>query len=320
MLSSSRQVTLDVVQTSIKESLASVMRYLSKSVEDGRRKDVDECVHRLRVSTRRLTAALQLFDDFVPGKATRRLIRKLTTLRQVAGAARDCDVFVRHFDQSLEGEAGESLAKELVQWRGEAQKSLAELYRKWDRGERLERRATDVLCDIRPRGSKSDDDQESFKKLARRRLRRTVRRFFAGERADPTNLKRLHAFRIRVKRLRYCLELLRPGLDDKAVRVALKQLRKLSLRLGEINDHATAVELLTQWRNDKSGHDNGETSVASLLNSLRKREQKALRDSVDVFREWWTGKRQRRLHQRLKEAYHRRKTADAASGQVRAGK
>ena len=55
-------------------------------------KDV-EFVHQLRVSTRRAGAALNLFRDGFDGKSYRFAKKLLREVRQVAGEARDWDVF-----------------------------------------------------------------------------------------------------------------------------------------------------------------------------------------------------------------------------------
>jgi CHAD domain-containing protein len=53
-----------------------------------------EPVHKLRVATRRASAALHAFGDLLPDKPDRRARRALRRLRRSAGSARDADVFL----------------------------------------------------------------------------------------------------------------------------------------------------------------------------------------------------------------------------------
>jgi CHAD domain-containing protein len=55
-----------------------------------------EYVHRLRVSTRRARAALDIFAPCLPGKVSRKARKRLRRIRGRAGEARDWDVFLAH--------------------------------------------------------------------------------------------------------------------------------------------------------------------------------------------------------------------------------
>ena len=66
-----------------------------------------EHVHRLRVSTRRAMAALQLYRDFLPRKRARWMKKQLKKVRRAAGEARDLDVLGERFRT----EYGERAAK-----------------------------------------------------------------------------------------------------------------------------------------------------------------------------------------------------------------
>ena len=67
-----------------------------------------ERVHDMRVATRRLRAALEIFDDCFPRKRHRKALKKVKALADALGARRDADVEI----ELLEGLAGEIAAED----------------------------------------------------------------------------------------------------------------------------------------------------------------------------------------------------------------
>lgn len=65
-----------------------------------------ERVHDMRVATRRLRAALEVFEDCFPRKRHRKALKRVKALADALGARRDTDVEI----ELLEGLAGEVLA------------------------------------------------------------------------------------------------------------------------------------------------------------------------------------------------------------------
>jgi CHAD domain-containing protein len=310
-LISPNQPAIEVALATLKEALALVMQYFEqvtrvrtgnlggRGIQGGPSAQANpgamEQVHQLRVSTRRATAALAVFEDFLPRRAARRLRRTLSELRRKAGVARDYDVFATRFQQDEQDEASRELLATLEAMRAQGHAKLLTLYEQWNHGEIMERRATEALCAVRPRRKQADRPDENFASFAPRCLRRMTRQFFNDHDTDPKSLKRLHSFRIRVKRLRYCLELLRPGLEESTFTRSYGLVKKLAQRLGDINDHAMAERLLEELLNC---HDAGPR--AELLTRKLHSERHALGEAVSGFKRWWTGRRHRRLRKRLK--------------------
>jgi CHAD domain-containing protein len=58
-----------------------------------------ERVHRMRVATRRLRAALEVFDTCFPRKPARRALSEVKTLAGALGQRRDCDVLIELLDR-----------------------------------------------------------------------------------------------------------------------------------------------------------------------------------------------------------------------------
>ncbi len=83
-----------------------------------------------------------------------------------------------------------------------------------------------------------------------RRLRKKVLALAAAARID--NPSSLHALRIGIKRLRYALEFFAPLASPKAMRRMLAHLTTLQNTLGQINDLASAGDLLMNCADDDS--------------------------------------------------------------------
>jgi CHAD domain-containing protein len=292
-LVTAEQPAVDAAAILLKESFASVIQLFQRAAERGR--EDAEFVHELRIATRRAGAALELFQDFVPRRAAQRMHRKLARLRKEAGPARDFDVFAARFPADSGEPAIRELAGRLAACRIQGHAALQELYGKWEHAERLERCTTRVLFGIAPRRSQADCPNQSFGSFAPRCMRWIARRFSSDSETAPTSLKRLHAFRIKVKEVRYCLELLRPGLPGEPFAKSFALVKKLTQRLGELNDHATAERML------ESLLENEEGPVAEFLEQILEAERQALGESIARFKRWWSPRKQRRLHRRLKK-------------------
>jgi CHAD domain-containing protein len=286
---------MEVSAVCLKEAFAELFRSWDAAVS--RSQETPEYVHELRVATRRVSAALELFEDWLPSRKTERLVRKLDALRKSAGSARDCDVFAARVAEGAPDEGVKQIEEHLRAQRIEAQQTLASYYEQCESGEKLERRALDLVSSLRPRGRRAKRMPTRFCEWAPRRLRKAIRNFFAESSVDTKQLKRLHEFRIRAKQFRYCLELLGPTLNRQLFKKAFSGLRKLSQRLGEINDHATAIETLSLWIDSQFDAQSIQT-----LRQWRKEERRLLRRAITDFADWWSPRRQRQLHRKLKHA------------------
>src|SRR5262245_29676581 len=84
--------TIDVAVYSLQNRFAAVVHYLTRAAKTPN--DI-ESVHQLRVWTRRATAALRLYEDFLPRRRSAWMGKQLKRIRRAAGQARDCDVLIQ---------------------------------------------------------------------------------------------------------------------------------------------------------------------------------------------------------------------------------
>jgi CHAD domain-containing protein len=220
-------------------------KQLAKQLDGVRAAEDIEFVHRARVTTRRLRAALRMFDGcFAPKriKRWRKAIRRTTT---ALSDARDRDVQI----ELLCGALSELSAKECFPGIARILVGLEH-----DR-ERLQRRVVKAVGRLRAKGvlremrrlgkniiRKSDSTPQTVQTplaLAQigQHILRQLERLLQQQHslANPDDRAGHHAMRIAAKRLRYTLEISRamcPGRLDEAVE-AIKRVQTL---LGDVHD------------------------------------------------------------------------------------
>ena len=254
-----------------------------------------EYVHQLRVSTRRAGAALRLYRDWLPGKPSRWLKKRLRDIRRAAGTARDLDVLTLRVRQEL-GEGGGALLEELAARRAAAQNAIVKIAERSRRDERLAGNVHKLLDGIRLGDAKNHRAQApaDFRHWAQQQLAHVASEFFAAAPQSDGDPTALHQFRIAAKKLRYAIELLAPAFGPELRREHYPMVEKLQERLGKINDHVAGAEQLREWSAETSSAEN-----RKLLEQLAERDDAQLAKAIAAFREWWTPERVERLRRGL---------------------
>ena len=247
-----------------------------------------EYIHQMRISTRRLRAALRLFRPQLPDGLAAALLPPLSELMAVLGPARDLDVLLAEIaapvltalpdEPRLAALVGIITERRFVarqealrfmrspRYGGIVLQALATLHAQPETvkvgaggtatsrhaanlGTAISRTAANLgtaLPDAALMGA-----AQTLIEFAQNRLRRLRKKVLAlaGEtRVD--NPSSLHALRIDIKRLRYALEFFTPLASPKALRRMLLHLTRLQDALGQINDLASAGELLMVCADD----------------------------------------------------------------------
>lgn len=207
--------------------------------------DDAEAVHHARVATRRLRAAMSLFQDYLSPEA-QRLRDELRWIARLLGGVRDLDVQLeriaawRQEDAALDPRALDGPEELLIHRREQARAKLLRGLNS-TRYERLIAEMTEFL-----RGGACRAAGKEGKKRARKVLPDLIRRRYdkacalgdAIEKDSPPG--EYHTLRIRCKRLRYALEFAEP-LYGKAIRNYLPRLVALQDLLGAHQDAYVAM-------------------------------------------------------------------------------
>lgn len=219
---------------------AAALTHLARNAEAFQATPEPHAVHQMRVAARRLRALLGAFRPVLPKVARKRTALDLKRLQKALSPARDLDVFL---DEVLADIAVVNVRTTIARAaRAPHQKAYARV-RRVVRSTLMERLRKDFnsLADAL---SKTKDGQGAGRSFARaillRRHRALIRRLGGAKRRSD---KRLHALRIRIKKLRYEVEFFRPLMPKGGVTAYHAALAESQDVLGAFNDAVNARTL-----------------------------------------------------------------------------
>lgn len=193
-----------------------------------------EGVHRLRVASRRATAALELFAPLFPSKTINKVQGMVRKMRRSADALRDMDVLLEKIKR-LKPDAYRYMWSDLIKKdRDSAGASLGDLFKLLGRTNRFPKSIKKLFKQIRL------EKEMSYAQWARARVQRVVCVLVDVFPEQKTGDKALHLFRIAVKKARYALELtVEAGTGNPNL---LRLLEKIQTRFGTMNDRFVAID------------------------------------------------------------------------------
>ena len=254
-----------------------------------------EHVHRLRVSTRRTAAALQVFRELARKKYYREVATVLRRLRRDAGLARDLDVIRERLKQRADA-ASDPQIDEAVLYVAErrelAQRKLNRTYKRakrngWKR--KIRRVVKRKLWHDTP-------DTAQFGDVAHSVFNRVVDAFFTAAATDPSDMDALHQVRICGKRLRYTMEIVVDVYDQSLRNVVYPEFEQAQERIGVVTDHSAAAAIFSEWCEQAKGQN-----CEEVFQSLMVEEQQQCEASRDELLQWWTTQRVQTLKRQFAE-------------------
>lgn len=208
--------------------------------------DRAEAVHQLRVSTRRADAALEFCLPWLPEQKTARLRSKLAKLRKATGRVRDCDVLkklirqapLKHRHALKEGMKAERKRAErrLGKVTGQLRRKSGHA-RDWDK----------VLDAIEWKSPADVPCEPPFLPWAGEQFGLWLNDFASDMAGAMQAFRKLHAFRLAGKRLRYALELLPAEHRREAAEELMGFLKELQDRIGAICDQEALRCAIQEW-------------------------------------------------------------------------
>lgn len=248
--------------------------------ENGTRvgEDIEE-LHDMRVATRRMRSAFDVFSDAFDKKEVRNHLKGLRATGRALGRVRDLDVFMEKAQSYLEKlpqEERHGLDPLLSIWQKEREiereRMLAHLNS--ESYATFKRRFLDFLT-APDKGERKFGDTTPH--LVRHVVPVLVYTRLAAVRAfssilDSATIEQLHGLRIEFKKLRYTLEYFREVLGE-GVKELIEEIKLMQDHLGDLNDADVACDILRQFLDDWesrqvykpiSQRDNPEPVVAYL--------------------------------------------------------
>jgi len=282
-----------VARAALATRLDAVKHFLGQTA--GRHPEAED-VHQLRIWTRRAAAALRLFTPALPKSPKKWLKKTLRKLRRLAGAVRDCDVYLDRLD-TAGARPPKSVLKGLRKERRAAGKQLKARRRHLQRKDRFDKQVETLLAGIAWPKRHSSREAPPFGFWCRYQIAPLGERLLALAGPDLTPDRRLHEFRLAAKRLRYALELAGPAIPPRPQQRLYEELSVLQDRLGEVCDHLAAVERLRGWLEESR-----KAADQRKLSDLLKDEEKSLTACRRRFLRWWSAARRARLQQKWEAA------------------
>jgi len=230
---------------------------------DGAAAGVDlECIHRMRVASRRLRAVLTYFDPVLPVGIRQQFQEQVRNVTLALGNSRDLDIqmqALRRFQLMREGDTLldglDELLTELELQRSQSGSEVRTLIHIFKESsvvagvhEVLEKWMVD------PVGRPSTPLRLLADQAIHARLRSLLS--FTELMRDPTKIEKLHAMRIAGKKLRYTLEIF-ASLDANGFKPWLKRVRDVQEVLGAIHDCDAWDVLLKALPVSDAGHPPG---------------------------------------------------------------
>ena len=216
--------------------------------------DIEE-LHDMRVATRRMRAAFEVFSGAFTPKAIKRHLKGLRLTGRTLGRVRDLDVFIdkaRRYQESQAEKQHQDLGPLLEAWTAERETARQEMavYLQGDRYQAFKEKFFTFLSTpgegARPRSTEPPTPylvREAVPALVYTRLA-SVRAFDAI--LGNASIEQFHALRIEFKKLRYTLEYFREVLGEETKSV-ISELKGLQDHLGDLNDAQVASVLLRDF-------------------------------------------------------------------------
>ncbi len=230
--------------------------------EDGTRLGTDiEELHDMRVATRRMRAAFEIFETAFKPKIVRSLLRGLRATGRALGHVRDLDVFLEkadHYLETLPEEKRASLTPLLEHWQQDLQTARQELVAFLDSSTYKDFKHRFLEFVTTPgAGARRLQDSPPEPRLVCEVAPVLIYQRLAEARAFDAimltaSVEQFHMLRIEFKKLRYTLEYFREVLGSES-REVIQEIKTLQDHLGDLNDAQVATEIL---RNFLAGWDN----------------------------------------------------------------
>lgn len=244
-----------------------VMRYHFAQMllhEDGTRlgEDIEE-LHDMRVATRRMRAAFEVFQDAFTDKAIKTHLKGLRATGRNLGRVRDLDVFMEkahHYLNTLPSERQAELEPLLKSWAQEREKDRELMVSFLDSTKYADFREDFLKFVSTPgEGSRKNSTGDLLPTRAGDIAPILIYTRLASVRAfnlilDNASLEQFHALRIEFKKLRYTVEFFREVLGEES-KLVINDLKMIQDHLGDLNDaHVATIilrDFLTVWEKEQ---------------------------------------------------------------------
>jgi len=265
----------------IAEVLKSLRKFIFLNMENILKDTDTEFIHNYRVYIRQVRALVNYTESFFP-KEAKKLKRILRQLFKKTNHLRDLDVFIlkkEYISENLPESSFNKLYNQLLQEREAEFRNVLE-YFKSDEFQCNIEQLKKIEKQIRDKGQKSKKTHltKKFKKLI-------IEKYFEVFEYDKKVLKKqkilqIHALRIKIKELRYCIMFFSEFWDHKISNEILVLLKKQQDFLGEITD----LNFWIIFWSDKIKTLENKEDINIIINRLREKSNELICNLIDNHR------------------------------------
>jgi CHAD domain-containing protein len=214
-----------------------------------------EALHDMRVATRRMRAAFDVYGEYFQAKKTKNLRNGLRATGRALGAVRDLDVFMHKAEIYLEGLPESSRAgldPLLHLWHASREESRGSMVAHLDSVDyqnfvKTMNEFTNSPGEAAREFNPSDPQPYRVREVAPMLIYNRLAAVRAYDQiVHSASYQELHALRINFKYLRYTLEFFREVLGDEAKEV-IEKIKSVQDHLGDLNDADVACGILQEF-------------------------------------------------------------------------
>jgi len=278
------KLQLSSTDTLVKSAISSITFYCDamKRQHDAAVAGQIEPVHQLRVSSRRLRAAIELFSGVLYASALKIYRRDIPWIAGEAGAVRNCDVLEELFkeraaklDVTLRNALG-PIIEAIVAERKAAHTLLVQELSSKRYSALMGKLSSPPVKTARGRAKLGIAAPDLVGPMVRG-IRKKGKKL--AEDAPP---EIFHKLRVRIKRLRYALDMLAP-LAGKHHRKTLMRLEEMQELLGAYNDTVVAIGWLHSFAATSGAPPATILAAGGLIHSLGARARKLMRQGLKAW-------------------------------------
>ncbi len=226
------------------------------SHEEGTRLGTDiEALHDMRVATRRMRAAFEVFGSAFHAKVLKPHLKGLRLTGRALGSVRDLDVFMEKaqaYLETLPEDQRRGLDPLLAHWQEIRASARLDMLAHLDSQAYQDfKQEFNLFLSTPGAGAVTVSPDEPNPNRVCEIAPVLIYTRLAGVRAydaclEQASVEQLHALRIEFKKFRYTLEFFREVLGDSA-KAAIGEVKKLQDHLGDLNDAVVATQILTDF-------------------------------------------------------------------------
>jgi len=238
------------------ESLLKRLKTLETEIDGVCRADDIECIHRMRVASRRLRSAFRLFDECFDDKDARNWQKQIKAVTKSLGFARDYDVqidFLLGFLDDLDNKRYipgiKRILLRLQQQREKIQPKVVSAMDQLRSADTINQitesaRITRNLAQIH----RKDEFSLRVYEQAYMSISLQLEQFLSHREYidQPDKTDELHAMRIDAKRLRYMMEIYSPLYEDE-LKEPISTAKEIQTILGNLNDCVVWINFLSEF-------------------------------------------------------------------------